>query len=246
LGGAIHERERDRYEITFWDNQAVRLQTLERQGRSHARLNAAMARRRCDELQGRLRTRLAELDLEQQITARPPTVVGGCLVIPGGLLRRLQGADDVTGLELRNKTVELLAMHAVCAAEQAASRRVTPVYRTASYDVESQDAADAPLHIIEVKGYRAGSTTVSLTRNEMLTALNKCEAWRLGLVAVPDEIPYTGDELERRLLAGHYLPAAVTGCRLCWVPLFFAQQPEFYEHSRACEVDVLWQMGYPA
>ena len=113
-------KERLTKEITFWDNQAIRLQEQERMGKVNARLNAAMARRRRDDLQARLRARLEDLQMERKIAAKAPNVSGGALVIPIGLIRRLQGdlPDETTTLKLRNKYVEMAAMHTVMAAEQ--------------------------------------------------------------------------------------------------------------------------------
>ncbi|WP_197019113.1 hypothetical protein [Thioalkalivibrio sp. HK1] len=58
------------------------------------RLNAAMARRRAEVLQERIRARLRELELQERITALTSVVLGG-LVIPKGLLRDLQGSEMI-------------------------------------------------------------------------------------------------------------------------------------------------------
>ncbi|GIV75824.1 MAG: RNA helicase [Litorilinea sp.] len=80
-------KERLTAEIAYWDRRAAELKAQEAAGKVNARLNSAMARRRADELEARLRRRLEELERERHIMARPPRVVGGALVIPGGLLR---------------------------------------------------------------------------------------------------------------------------------------------------------------
>jgi len=54
--------------------------------------------------------------------------------------------------------------------------------------VESNPAGeDDPLRFIEVKGRITGADTVTITRNEILTALNRPEQWILALVEVPRE-----------------------------------------------------------
>jgi hypothetical protein len=78
-------------EITYWDHRAEELKAQEQSGRVNARLNSEMARRRADDLQGRLERRLAELEQERRIAPQPPVVIGGALVIPAGLLARLEG-----------------------------------------------------------------------------------------------------------------------------------------------------------
>jgi hypothetical protein len=52
------------------------------------------------------------------------------------------------------------------------------------YDVESAVPGTGRLRFIEVKGRARGATTVTLTRNEILTALNKPDDWVLALVEV--------------------------------------------------------------
>jgi hypothetical protein len=52
------------------------------------------------------------------------------------------------------------------------------------YDVESQVPATGALRFIEVKGRAAGAETVTLTKNEILTALNKPDEFILAVVEV--------------------------------------------------------------
>ena len=50
------------------------------------------------------------------------------------------------------------------------------------YDVESKDRETGRLRMIEVKGRVKGAATVTITRNEILTALNKHEDFILAHV----------------------------------------------------------------
>ena len=52
------------------------------------------------------------------------------------------------------------------------------------YDIESRNAATGLLRFIEVKGRRAGADAVTITRNEILKALNVPEQFILALVEV--------------------------------------------------------------
>ena len=54
------------------------------------------------------------------------------------------------------------------------------------YDVESKVQADGKLRFIEVKGRDAGAITVTVTRNEILTALNKSDDFILAMGQVDD------------------------------------------------------------
>ena len=52
------------------------------------------------------------------------------------------------------------------------------------YDIESQVPATGKLRFIEVKGRVTGGEIVTITRNEILTALNKPDDFILALVEV--------------------------------------------------------------
>ncbi|MBV9279595.1 MAG: DUF3883 domain-containing protein, partial [Chloroflexi bacterium] len=174
-------------EIRHWDHRAIQLREQERAGKQ-PKLNPDNARRRADELEARLRRRMEELEAERQVSALPPVVVGGAQVVPAGLLARRLGRQlgdlDHGG---DRKRIELLAMEAVMAAERRLGREPADVSaRNVGYDVESR-APDGRLHFIEVKGRAPGAATVTLTKNEILTALNKPEQFVLALVEVGGE-----------------------------------------------------------
>lgn len=146
---------------------------------------------------------MAELELEKRISAMPPVIVGGALVIPRGLLLTLMPdamPDTMKGAKGAapsiftlgdKKAVELVAMQAVMDVESALG--FTPKDVSAAkcgYDVEShipvalRTESTASLRFIEVKGRAKGATTVIVTKNEILTALNKPEEFILALVEV--------------------------------------------------------------
>jgi hypothetical protein len=82
------------------------------------------------------------------------------------------------------RRVELLAMRAVMDAERRLGRQprdVSAEHR--GYDIESR-RDDGSLVLIEVKGRTEGATTVTVTKNEILTALNKPDDYVLALVTV--------------------------------------------------------------
>ncbi|MFZ4122944.1 MAG: DUF3883 domain-containing protein, partial [Caulobacterales bacterium] len=155
--------------------------------------NASQARLRADTLAERLRTRMARLESKKRIVPLPPTIVGGALVVPVGWFTK---AADIEKISARvaeeppsygtpSKEVELLAMQAVMEAERRHGFTPTDVSsENRGYDIESLDPQTGNLRFIEVKGRIAGATSVSLTRNEVLTALNKPESWYLAVVFV--------------------------------------------------------------
>ncbi len=84
-------KERLTKEIAYWDHRAEDLKLQEQAGKAGARLNSSEARRRADDLHSRLQKRLTELDREAQISAVPPVVLGGILVVPIGLILSMKG-----------------------------------------------------------------------------------------------------------------------------------------------------------
>src|SRR6266496_1354736 len=101
-------------EINYWDHRAAQLRRQEEAGKTFS-LNSAKARQRADELQTRLQRRMEELEQERQISALPPVVTGGVLVIPAGLLAKLRGEPDeaLHALARETRRIELAAMEAV-------------------------------------------------------------------------------------------------------------------------------------
>jgi len=139
-----------------------------------------------------MQKRLAELETEKQISAMPPVVVGGALVIPRGLLNRLTGKPDIFAADAAaRREIELAAMKAVMNIETELGFIPRDVSATkVGYDVESQiphekrGADGATLRFIEVKGRAKGSQTVTVSKNEILTAFNKPDEYILAVVEV--------------------------------------------------------------
>ncbi len=175
-------------EITYWDHRANQLKDQELAGKINAKINSGKARQRADELQARLQRRMAELELERQIAPLPPVAIGGSLVVPIGLVHKLlppalpdRAAADAVSAEARKK-MELLAMQMVMEAEKKLGNHPRDVSaEKCGYDIESKVPTDGKLRFIEVKGRVAGAITVTVTRNEILTALNKPDDFILAI-----------------------------------------------------------------
>ena len=187
-------------EIAYWDHRAEDLKAQKQAGRQ-PRMNWLMARERADALQTRLAHRLAELEQERQLSALPPVVVGGALVVPEGLLAHLAGerqaAPEVFARETQR--VEALAMQAVMHTERRLGGEPRDVSReNYGWDIESRDPVTGRLRFIEVKGRVQGVRTVTITKNEILAGLNKPEAFILALVEVD------GDATTCRYLRGPF------------------------------------------
>jgi SNF2 family DNA or RNA helicase len=177
-------------EINYWDHRAEELKLQEQAGRINARLNSQEARRRADELQARLEKRLAQLDLEGRISALPPVVLGGFVVVPVGLLAKMKGESPrLSGGAADTRAAAARAREIVMEVERRLGYE--PVDREAEklgYDIESQDPRTGRLRFLEVKGRVSGAATLTVTRNEILYSLNKPEEFILAIVEyMPDD-----------------------------------------------------------
>jgi hypothetical protein len=190
----IAVKERLTKEINFWDHRAEELKALEQAGRQ-PKMNAQYARRRADELQARMRRRLEELQLERQISPSAPRILGGALIIPMGLLPKPkdgQTPGQVSVDPAARARIEKAAMGAVMAAEQALGfdpKDVSTEKR--GYDIESRDPLTGHLRFLEVKGRAKGADTVTVTRNEIITALHVPDRFILAVVEVDGDTAAT-------------------------------------------------------
>jgi hypothetical protein len=177
-------------EITYWDHRANQLKDQELAGKTNTKINSGKARQRADELQVRLQRRMLELELERQISPLPPVAIGGSIVVPIGLLKKLMPVDSIPGEAVSaeaRRAMELLAMRMVMDAERGLGNVPRDVSgEKCGYDIESKVQTDGKLRFIEVKGRAVGAHTVTVTRNEILTALNKPDDFILAIGQVED------------------------------------------------------------
>lgn len=187
---AVHERLVK--EISFWSDRYIKLQDDLGAGKD-VRLTLENVRRTIDELTARREAREKELLGMRHIISATPVVVGGALIIPAGLLAQRKGLSQEEGgwsadAEAR-KRVEWAAMNAVMNAERALGHDVIDVSaQKCGWDVTSlPKAIDGKLTTsrhIEVKGRVKGSSTVTVTRNEILYGLNQQDKFILAIVLV--------------------------------------------------------------
>jgi superfamily II DNA or RNA helicase len=175
-------------EIFHWDRRAEHLREQERAG-GNPRISSERARRRFEDLQRRLTRRLADLERERAVSAQPPRILGGALVLPAGLVRaRIEPSTPTTFSQEGRDRVERLAVDAVVAAERACGRVPTEMpHNNPGYDIESFDPTTGRLLFLEVKGRAKGAKTVTVSKTEILTALNAPDTWILALVEVDGE-----------------------------------------------------------
>ena len=195
-------KERLTKEIAYWDHRAADLQMQEKAGKPNARPNSSEARRRADDLQARLQKRMDEIQRERQLSPLPPVVLGGVLVVPVGLLRKMKGKVSASATSPDTQASAARARAVVMEVER--SLGFEPVDRESDklgYDIESRVLGTGKLRFIEVKGRIQGATTVTVTKNEVLTSLNKPDDYILAIVEFqnggPEQVHYIRQPFHR-------------------------------------------------
>lgn len=183
---AVHERLVK--EINFWSDRYIKFQDDIAAGKD-VRLTLENVRRSIDDLTARRASREQELLAMRHVISATPVVVGGALVIPAGLLAQRKGQPEWTADATARARIEWAAMHAVMNAERALGHEVIDVSaQKCGWDITSLPRAIngklPPSRHIEVKGRAKGSSTITVTRNEILYGLNQQDKFILAIVLV--------------------------------------------------------------
>ena len=137
-----------------------------------------------------MQQRERELESMKNIVSSTPVVIGGALVIPQGLLAYRKGETQFAVDAAARARVERIAMDAVLAAEQRLGCVTKDVSaEKCGWDITSRppthaDGSLRPDRHIEVKGRSKGQTTITVSRNEIIYALNQAEKFLLAIVLV--------------------------------------------------------------
>jgi hypothetical protein len=192
--------ERLNAEIKFWTDRWEKLKEDERSGKD-VRLNLEKYRRTVTDLEGRLENRKRELQAMRHIISATPVALGGALVVPRGLLRKLRGEsatdDDLFCADpVARARIERLAMDAVRRREESKGCQVRDVSaEKCGWDISSYPPAVNGIipeaRHIEVKGRIKGAATVTLTSSEVRYAVNQADKFVLAIVLVG-----TNDEVD--------------------------------------------------
>ncbi len=175
-------------EIAYWQDRYLVLKDAVKAGKQ-PRMQPENARRRAEDLRARLDVRTRELEARRNLISSPPSVVGAGLVIPAGLLAQHQGQPppDPFGVNpQRRKEIEMIAMQAVTTSEQKQGYTTRDVSADkCGWDISSYKQGFPDRHI-EVKGRAKGATTLTVSRNEILYALNQEDKFLLAIVLVDE------------------------------------------------------------
>ena len=175
-------------EINYWDARHAELLDLESAGKS-LKLKPETAYRRARDLERRLQGRMADLDFDERLIAKQPTMGGIALIVPKGLAERLQGKRTAPEATYAKDTAEVdaRAVAAVMAAERSLGRIPKEMaHNNPGFDIRSV-APDGTVFRIEVKGRIEGAEDFQITRTEVLTAKNYGDKYRLAIVKVSQE-----------------------------------------------------------
>lgn len=190
---AVHERLTK--EIDFWTDRWMKLKEDLDAGKD-VRLNLDNAKRTISDMTSRLENRKKNLQSMRHVTSGTPVVVSGALVIPIGLLHTEQNEAPTPGNfsadPLARARSEKIAMDAITEIEEAQGCKVEDVAAAkCGWDITSYppavDGIQPDARHIEVKGRAKGADTVTITRNEMLYALNQSDKFILAIVQINED-----------------------------------------------------------
>ncbi|MCS7037543.1 MAG: DUF3883 domain-containing protein, partial [Saprospiraceae bacterium] len=175
-------------EIAYYDRRADELKADEAKGKTNARLNSQQARQHAQELEERLHRRLDELDRETRIASAPPVALGGFVVVPAGLIAVLAGKPAPAQPTNPLAVAERARVIVMDIERQLGYLPTDREHEKVGYDIESRCPRTGQLRFIEVKGRISGAQTLTVTKNEILTSLNKPDAYILAIVEFfPDQ-----------------------------------------------------------
>jgi len=177
-------------EINYWSDRYIKLQEDSAAGKD-VRLHLENVRRTIDDLTVRLESRKKELEGMRQVVSATPVIVGAALVIPQGLLLQRSGNPDYADDPEARKRIETAAMRAVMAAEEARGLMTYDVSaEKCGWDITSRSKPGVKPEIVrhvEVKGRVKDASTITVTRNEIMYALNQSDKFILAIVTVDGE-----------------------------------------------------------
>lgn len=202
---AVYERLTK--EIAYWSDRWLKLSD-DRAAGLDVGPNIEKFQRTINDLEARLENRKKELQSMRHVTNGTPVVLGGALVVPIGLLRKLRGepashAATFAADPAARARIEMLAMNAVRAAEEARGCHVVDVTREncgwdfTSYAPGLNGKPPVSRHI-EVKGRTKEATSITISRNEILYALNQSDKFILAIVLVNTDGTVDGPHYVRK------------------------------------------------
>lgn len=206
-------------QVNYLYSEAARIRDEQGTGRrgrpAKQRVSPERLEARARELEARLADRIARLDAESRLEARPPRIAGAALILPAGLV----GSPERSPAPTRDtQAVERRAVEAVLAAERMLGRKPEEMpHNNKGFDIRSA-TVDGATVFLEVKGRIAGAEDFFVTYNEVLFGKNAAADHRLALVEVSpdgpahDRVRYVVDAFANVTLGAF----SATGVRADW------------------------------
>lgn len=194
-------------EINFWTDRYEKLKEDFLAGKQTC-MQPDNVERKVEGLHARLNSRKQELSTMRNVVSLPTRVIGSMLVVPAGLLAKISGSHNFTTNAEVRKRIEAIGMQAVMQKEKAAGNEVFDVSAgNCGWDITSrppvQDGKIGEDRHIEVKARAKGQETITVTKNEVLTALNQKDKFILAIAIVDGEaceaVHYIRNPFERKL-----------------------------------------------
>ena len=188
-------------EVNRLETEALKADAASGAGK-RVRASSDSLRRKADELAKRLQIRLSLIERQLSMAPVPPRIMAIALVLPQQIEPEVGPDPDPQTFARDTAAVERRGVDAVLAAERRLGRiPVEQAHNNPGFDVLSRRSGEPSIRI-EVKARIAGSDTFTITRTEVLTALNTEHDHRLALVSVSmdgpehDRISYIGDAFQ--------------------------------------------------
>ncbi len=180
---AVHERLNG--EIAYLTDRLFKIEEEIAAGKQ-PKVQASNLRERIDEIEQRLERRKRELERQRNLVSLPSRVISCTLVVP--TMADGQAAANQVDAAAKAR-IEHLAMTKVSEIESAKGNKAIDVSAdNCGWDITSRppllgDLLPDDLHI-EVKGRQYGQTTVTVSRNEVITGLNQGDRYVLAVALV--------------------------------------------------------------
>lgn len=129
----------------------------------------------------------------KELVLRPqtPTIRAAALILPKSAFELTEPDTEIGGIQ--KDMIESIAMQAVMQKERELGNDPMDVsIKNRGWDIESRDRSTGELRLIEVKGRSAAQCTITVTKNEILKALNNPDHFLLAVVRVNSEDSFDG------------------------------------------------------
>ncbi|HMT06307.1 MAG TPA: helicase-related protein [Solirubrobacterales bacterium] len=183
-------------------NEAAVSAEKAKQGKKVRESEASLMSKAAD-ISQRMEKRLALIEKQEQIFAKPPRVVSAAMVLPVEMIDQSDETEEIAPLRAKDtKAVERRGVDLAMATERELGREPEEqAFNNPGFDILSRVKGELPIRV-EVKARFEGAEDFYITHNEIMTGLNSRPRYRLAMVKVSpegpehDEIRYLDDPFD--------------------------------------------------